>query len=144
MPHPPSARRRRPPGIPPAPTSAPTAAEKGGAIGVPAETTRTPCGGPTGSGTRDFPAIPIFYLCETSGPMMLSLTRNGQPRCPRQGPSEPVPVTGPAFNDVDLRGIISRFRLDLLYWIKLGRLALLGMTSAQRRCGMIVEDGLGE
>jgi hypothetical protein len=60
------------------------------------------------------------------------------------GPSEPVPVTGPAFNDLDLRAIISRVRLQLLYGSKLVRFALLGMTSAQSPLEMIIEDGSDE
>src|SRR5712692_7333010 len=51
-----------------APISAHIAAAKGWAISVPVETTRTPWSGPNGSGTRDFPAILIFYLYENLWP----------------------------------------------------------------------------
>jgi hypothetical protein len=77
--------------------------------------------------------------------MMLSLTRNGQPWCAGREPSGPtVPVTGSAFNDTDLRAIISGVRLQLLCWSKLLRLAPLRMTLAQSRFEMIVEDGCDE
>src|SRR6266852_2672449 len=51
-----------------APISAHIAAANGWAINVPVETTRTPWSGPNGSGTRDFAAISIFYLCEGVSP----------------------------------------------------------------------------
>src|SRR6266851_198550 len=124
-----------------APISAHIAAAKGWAISVPVETTRTPWSGPNGSGTRDFPAIPIFYRYENFWPDDALFDAQPATVVRQQKPSDPGRDAGLAFNDADLRGIISRVRLQLLYWSKLVR---LGMTSAQSRFEMIIEDDWDE
>src|SRR5712692_2380171 len=108
-----------------APISAHIAAAKGWAISVPVETTRTPCSGPNGSGTRDFPAIPIFYLCENVSPDDALFADGRATEARGQAPSCRAPAGESAFNHVHLRAIISGVRLQLLYWSKLVRLARL-------------------